>query len=49
MQTILVFLTFALAVGFMVKKFIWNPFGNGKKRKLNKPGDHSDCSKCSFR
>lgn len=46
MQTIFVLITFALAVGYVVKKFIWNPFGTNLKR--NKPGDHSDCGKCSF-
>ncbi|AFL80772.1 hypothetical protein Aeqsu_1279 [Aequorivita sublithincola DSM 14238] len=48
MQTILVLITFVLALVFMITKFVWNPFGAGKKAKQNKPGDHSDCSSCSF-
>ncbi len=47
MQTILVFITFILAVGFLLMKFVWNPFKTSKNSK-NKVGDHSDCSKCSF-
>lgn len=47
-QTILVFLTFVFAVGFMIKKFVWNPFEMKKNAIKNKPGDHSDCGKCSF-
>lgn len=46
MQTILVLIIFVLALGYMIKKFVWNPFGNVKKK--NKPGDHSDCGSCSF-
>lgn len=48
MQTILVLITFVLALGYMIKKFVWNPFGTGKNLKKNKPGDHSDCGSCSF-
>ncbi len=48
MQILLVFIAFSLAVGFMIKKFVWNPFENGENRKKNKPGDHSDCGSCSF-
>ncbi len=46
MQSVLVFITFLLAVCYLITKFIYNPFQTEKKR--NKPGDHSDCSKCSF-
>ncbi len=49
MQFILVLITFLLAVVFIIKRFVWNPFGTGKNLKRNKPGDHSDCSSCSFR
>jgi flagellar biogenesis protein FliO len=49
MQTILVIITFVLATAFLVKRFVWNPFGNRKKKKGGlKINDHSDCSSCSF-
>lgn len=48
MQTILVIIAFLLAVGFLITQFIWNPFKSDKNSR-NKIGDHSDCSKCSFR
>ena len=47
MQTILVLITFVFAVGFLVTKFIWNPFKTSKSSK-NKIGDHSDCGSCSL-
>ncbi|MCT8339233.1 hypothetical protein [Luteirhabdus pelagi] len=31
MQTILVFITFALAVGFLLKKFIYDPIVDSRK------------------
>ncbi|HAV53484.1 MAG TPA: hypothetical protein DCX41_00905 [Aequorivita sp.] len=46
MQTLLVLITFVCAICFLITRFVWNPFQTEKKR--NKPGDHSDCSKCSF-
>jgi hypothetical protein len=48
MQTILVLITFAFAVFYMITKFVWNPFKTSKSGAKNKPGDHSDCSSCSF-
>jgi len=33
MQDILVILTFSLAAGFLVKKFVWNQFLRGDKRR----------------
>lgn len=31
MQTILVIITFSLAAGYLLKKFIWNPITEGKQ------------------
>lgn len=48
MQTILVLITFSLAVGYMLKKFVWNPIFESRKSSGNKnPGSH-DCGSCSF-
>ncbi len=47
-QTILVLLTFVFAVGFMIKKFVWNPFETSKNSSGNKAGTHSDCGSCSL-
>ena len=33
MQHILVILTFSLAAGFLVKKFVWNPIFEGRQKK----------------
>ncbi len=40
MQTVFVILTFIVAVGFLVKKFIWNP--NASKNKKGTCGG-KDC------
>jgi len=32
MQTILVLLTFALATGYLLKKFVWNPIFDGRQK-----------------
>ncbi|RLD30142.1 MAG: FeoB-associated Cys-rich membrane protein [Bacteroidetes bacterium] len=37
-QTIFVIITVSVAVGFLVKKFLWNP-----KKKTNKSCDNDDC------
>lgn len=34
MQTTLVIITFALASGFLLKKFVWNPVFESRKRSL---------------
>ncbi len=47
MQTILVVITFLVAVGFLLKKFIWDPIYEVKKPG-GKRGDHSDCGSCSY-
>jgi hypothetical protein len=44
MQTILVILTFSLAAGFLLKKFVWNPLIE-KKRKKNASFDGNN-TKC---
>tara|TARA_R100000935_G_C2807950_1_gene153600 strand:- start:195 stop:350 length:156 start_codon:yes stop_codon:yes gene_type:complete len=31
MQTILVLITFSIAVGFLLKKFLWNPIFEARK------------------
>ena len=47
MQTLLVIITFLLAVGFLLKKFVWNPIYETRKPG-GKKGDHSDCGSCSL-
>ncbi len=32
MQTVLVIITFSLALGFLLKKFVWNPIFESKKQ-----------------
>lgn len=34
MQTILVLITFALALGFLLKKFVWDPVFESQKKSL---------------
>lgn len=34
MQTTLVIITFCLAAGFILKKFVWNPIFESRKRSL---------------
>ncbi len=46
MQIILVLITFVFALGFLIKRFIWNPFETSSEG--NKHGDHSDCGSCTF-
>lgn len=47
MQTLLVLAAFIVAVCYLVTRFVWSPFETANKK--NKPRDHSDCGKCSFR
>ncbi len=48
MQTLLVLVTFSLAVGFLLRKFVWNPIFDTRKNSGNKkPGSH-DCDSCGF-
>ncbi len=44
MQTILVILTFLLAAGFLLNKFVWNPISENKQRKNGTLDD--DNTKC---
>ena len=39
---------FAFAIGYIIKKFVWNPFGKRKNVTGKKIGDHSDCGSCTF-
>lgn len=34
MQTILVIITFALAAGYLLKKFVWTPVFESKSKKI---------------
>ncbi len=46
MQTILVLITFCLAAGFLLKKFVWNPiFENRKKTLGTLDGGNTKCGK----
>ncbi len=47
MQTILVIITFSIAIGYLLKKFVWNPIFE-IRRPGGKKGDHSDCGSCGF-
>jgi hypothetical protein len=40
MQTVLVIITFFLAVGFLMKKLIWNPIADPKRKSSNVMNDH---------
>ncbi|WP_199912772.1 hypothetical protein [Aquimarina aquimarini] len=42
-QNILVFLTFAIAVGFLIKKFLWKPALSSAKKKSSKSCGDSGC------
>lgn len=44
MQTILVIITFSLAVGFLLKKFVWIPVFESKKRTVSTlDGNRTKC------
>jgi hypothetical protein len=44
MQTILVIITFTLAVGFLLKKFVWTPvFETRKKTVTTLDGNRTKC------
>ena len=46
MQTVLVFITFSIAAGFILKKFVWNPIFEGKgKASGTLDGDNTKCGK----
>lgn len=46
MQHILVILTFSLAAGFLVKKFVWNPIFEGRQNKsTTMDGENTKCGK----
>lgn len=46
MQTILVFITFILATGFVLKKFVWNPiFEAHAKASATADGGQAKCGK----
>lgn len=46
MQTLLVLLTFSLAVGFLLKKFVWGPiFGARVKAPSSLDGGRVKCGK----
>jgi len=45
-QTILVIITFSLAAGFMLKKFVWNPIFESKGKSSNTlDGGKTKCGK----
>lgn len=47
MQSILVIITFAIAAGFILKKFVWNPiFESNKKDANGKSGCDTGCGSC---
>lgn len=44
MQTVLVLITFTLAVGFLLKKFVWEPiFESRKKTVTTMDGGRTKC------
>jgi len=46
MQTFLVLLTFGAAVGFMLKKFVWNPIFETRQRTVGTlDGEKTKCGK----
>lgn len=45
-QEILVFITFALAVGYMVTKFVWKPKFVFNKKNTGKACGESGCGSC---
>jgi len=46
MQTVLVILTFSLAAGFLLKKFVWNPILENKQHKNGTlDGGNTKCGK----
>lgn len=46
MQTVLVILTFSIAVGFLLKKFVWNPIFETRRRTVQTlDGDKTKCGK----
>ncbi|MEJ2162756.1 MAG: FeoB-associated Cys-rich membrane protein [Robiginitalea sp.] len=42
-QLILVYITLALALAYLVHKFIWSPSGNSKKKGVGGDCGDSDC------
>jgi hypothetical protein len=46
MQTFLVFITFSIAAGFLLKKFVWNPIFERKIKSSNTlDGNKIKCGK----
>ncbi len=46
MQTFLVLLTFGIAVGFMLKKFVWGPIFETRQRSVGTlDGEKTKCGK----
>ena len=46
MQTILVLITFLIAAGFLIKKFVWNPIFEGRQSASGTlDGDKTKCGK----
>ncbi len=46
MQTILVIITFSLAAGFLLKKFVWSPiFESNRKSSGTLDGGRTKCGK----
>ncbi|MDB2495276.1 hypothetical protein N9X07_03735 [Flavobacteriaceae bacterium] len=45
-QQILVFITFLIAAFFLLRKFVWNPIFENKKKKSHAiDGDNTKCGK----
>lgn len=43
-QTVLVFLVFSLALGYLLKKFVWNPIFESRKKSMGTlDGDKTKC------
>lgn len=46
MQTLLVIITFCIAAGFLLKKFVWNPIFETKRSSIGTlDGDKTKCGK----
>jgi hypothetical protein len=46
MQTILVIITFCLALGYLLKKFVWNPITEGRRAASSTlDGANTKCGK----
>jgi hypothetical protein len=46
MQTVLVLITFSLAVGFLLKKFVWDPISESRKKVVSSPTLDGGRTKC---